>query len=373
MKFKPHDFFKKHPEIEEIAIRLEDSEKDAKEKNKEIQKKKKAGIPNEDNTGTEKKTFVYRAECGVISHFSKDGRWEQTPYIPKEGRDPFLKDLAKILESRDPDAIKIEIYKGKTKKKGPVYSKDIYLATNPAELKEISSGLGCPENFESSIEKIRSTVNPNSYELELLRKDFDARLKAQEHDAQIRELKLQHQHEINDLQAVLKERNEIIEELEEELDEYDGALNGLKEEKEDSLSATVIGRVLTQAGENILKNNPKIMKVGLGLTDDEIKKIWEGSGKRIEAGKASDSSSFSENSSDESLEKLDSKHAQGIRDLVAFFKQVKMDEFRKIFAIDVILQDEKTGFLNNELADKILLFIKENQPTENETPESDKK
>lgn len=364
MKFKPHDFFKKHPEVEEIAVRLDESEKEAKQKNKEIQKKKTEPVSTEETPKEGKKIFVYRPECGVISHYCKDGRWEQTPYIPKPGRDPFIKDLAKILESRDPDAIKVEIYKGKMKKSGAVYSKDIYLVTNPAEAKETTSELGSPENFESSIEKIRSTVNPNSYELELMRRDFDAKLKAQEHSSEIKELKLQQQHEINEMQAAIKERDGIIEEMEKELNEYEGHLEGLNEEKEQPFGEMVLGRVLMQAGENILKNNPKLMKIGLGLTDEEIKKIWEGEQKKIEDGKSSDNTSFSESSSVGDLAGLDPKHAQGIKDLIQFFKQVKVDEFRKLFTIDCMMQDPVSGMLNNELADKVLQFVNQNKPDE---------
>lgn len=357
MKFKPHEFFKKHPELEEIAIRLDESEKEAKEKNEDMSKKKTGSTNPDEILNAGKKVFVYRPECGVISHYCKDGRWEQTPYIPKPGRDPFIKDLAKILESRDPDAIKVEIYKGKTKKKEPVYSKDIYLVTN-SETSYMPSEQGQHENFESSIEKIRNTVKPNNYEIELLRKEFDARLKEQQHEAQIRELRLIHQNELSELKAAITERDEMIEELQEEMEGYEGQLNGLQEEKEKPFTEVLLGRVLSQAGENILRNNPKLLKIGLGITDEEIKKIWEGDPKNIESGKTSDNSSFCESSND--LEGLDPKHAQGIRDLITFFKQVKTDEFRKLFTIDCLLQDPQSGMLNHELTDKVLQYINEN-------------
>jgi hypothetical protein len=365
MKFKPHDFFKKHPELEEIAIRLDDSEKEAKEKNEGISKKKTNSNNPDEVQQAEKKVFIYRPECGVISNYCKDGRWEQTPYTPKSGRDPFLKDLAKILETRDPDAIKVEIYKGKAKKTGPVYSKDIYLVTN-AEIKENTSELGTTENFETSIEKIRSTVKPNNYEIELLRKDFDARLKEQEHTSEIKELKLVHQNELSELKAAVTERDEIIEELEEDLDEYEGTLSGLQQEKEPALGEIVLGKVLMRAGENLLRSNPSILKIGLGITDEEVKNIWKDSPKRIEDGQSSDNSSFSEASFTNDLKGLDPKHAEGITRLITFYKQVKTDEFRKLYAIGFILQDPKTGRLNTELADKVLQFISKNQPVETE-------
>lgn len=363
MKFKPHEFFKKHPEIEEIAIRLEESEKEAQKRNEELEKKRASSTDPEEMTGKGKKKFQRYPECGVISHYCKDGRWEQTPYVPKPGRDIFIKDLAKILESRDPDAIKIEIYKGqsdKSKSKGAVYSKDIYLITNP-EVKETPNELGCNPDFESSLEKIRGTVKPNNYEIELLRKDFDARLKEQEHAAQIRELKLQYDNKIKELDEAVKERNVIIDEMKEDLRSYEGELSGLKEEKEQPFSQMILSRVLTQAGENILRNNPKLMKIGLGVTDEEIKRIWESDTKKIESGTTQDNSGFSEGSSMGDLDKLDPKHAQGIKDLLQFFKQIKTEEFRKLYAIDCILQDPDSGMLNNELTDKVLQFINHTQ------------
>ena len=367
MKFKPHEFFKKHPELEEIAIRLDESEKDAKLKNEEMTKKKKSGTLSEGNLNESAKViFQYRPECGVISNFYKDGRWEQTPYTPKSGRDPFLKDLAKVLESRDPDAIKVEIYKGKTKKKTAVYSKDIYLVTNQAEIKESSNELGCPENFETSIEKLRAKVSPSNFEIEMLRKDFDAKLKEQQHASEIKELKLEHQNEINTLQASIKEKEEIIESLEEDLNDYEGHLEGLQEEKEKPFGEVLIGRVLMTAGENILKNNPRLLKIGLGITDDEIKKIWESSSKKIEEKREPDNSSFSEASPSNEFQGLDPKHAEGIRELNDFFKQISLVEFRKLYTISLIMQDPTNGKFNNELADKVLLFIKEKSGSANQ-------
>ena len=37
MKFKPNEIFKKYPDIEDIAIRLDESEKETKEKNKDTE------------------------------------------------------------------------------------------------------------------------------------------------------------------------------------------------------------------------------------------------------------------------------------------------------------------------------------------------
>ena len=108
------------------------------------------------------------------------------------------------------------------------------------------------------------------------------------------------------------------------------------------------------------------MKIGLGLTDEEIKKIWEGGQKKIEDGKSSDNTSFSESNSAGDLGGLDPKHAQGIKDLIQFFKQVKVDEFRKLFTIDCMMQDPVSGMLNNDLADKVLQFVNQNKPEEHE-------
>lgn len=370
MKFKPNEFFKKHPEIEEIAIRLEESEKESQKKNEELEKKRASSNNPEEILG--KKKFQLYPECGVISHFCKDGRWEQTPYKPKEGRDSFIKELAKILETRDPDAIKIEIYNGKSNKaidKGPVYSKDIYLVTNP-EVKEMPGELGCNPDFESSLEKIRGTIKPNNYEIELLRKDFDAKLREQAHAAEVRELKLEHDNKLRELDAALKERDAIIEEMKDDMSNYEGELNGLKEEKEQPFGQMVLSRVLTQAGENILKNNPKLMKIGLGLTDDEIKKIWEGEQKQLAEGKSSDNTSFSESGSAIDLNGLDEKHAQGIKDIVSFFKQIPVAEFKKLYTIDCMLQDPASGMLNHSLADKVLHCINQNTQSVSDKKES---
>ncbi|MFY9310082.1 MAG: hypothetical protein WAQ28_13635 [Bacteroidia bacterium] len=367
MKFKPNDIFKKYPEIEDIAIRLDESEKEAKEKNKGRGAENKEPVSNNEESG--KRVFMYFAEHAVISYFYKEGRWEQTPYTLKPGREAFLKDLAKILETRDPDAIKVEIYKGKTRKTEPVYSKDIYLSENQPETDNVQEhpGLGSlVKRFDETLSETKKNPDTSGFQIELLRKEFEAQLKEQQHGSEIKELKQYHQSEINTLQSIITQKDEYIEELEDELDEYEGELNGFheesKKEKSTPFSEIILGRVLVQAGENLLKQNPKILKIGLGLSDEEVKKIFEKDAGQLESAKTNDTSGFSESTND--LTGLDEKQIQGINDLIQFFKQVNVSEFKKLFTIDCMLQDPKTGMLNNDLADKVLQFINQNKPNE---------
>lgn len=369
MKFKPNDIFKKYPEIEDIAIRLDESEKEAKEKNKGRETENKEFIPN--NEESTKRIFMYFPEHAVISHFYKEGRWEQTPYTLKPGREAFLKDLAKVLETRDPDAIKVEIYKGKTRKTEPVYSKDIYLSENHQETDtgvQEHLGLGSlVKRFDETLSETKKNPDASSFQIELLRKEFETQLKEQQYSSEIKELKQYHQSEINTLQSIITQKDEYIEELEDELDEYEGELNGFheesKKEKSTPFGEIILGRVLVQAGENLLKQNPKILKIGLGLSDEEVKKIFEKDAEQLESAKTNDTSGFSEPNAND-LTGLDEKHTQGINDLIQFFKQISLSEFKKLFTIDCMLQDPKTGMLNNDLADKVLQFINQNKPNE---------
>lgn len=370
MKFKPNEIFKKYPDIEDIAIRLEESEKETKERNKSRGKENNEPVQN--NEGNNKRVFYYCAEHAVISHFYKESRWEQTPYTLKAGREAFLKDLAKILETRNPDAIKVQIYKGKTRKTDPAYSKDIYLSENQPEEtnnNQDNSGIGSlVKKFDESLNETKKVPHNANFQIELLRKEFEAQLKEQQHSSEIKELKQQHQNEVNELQYIINEKDEYIEELEDELDENEGELSGFREESEKEKSTPfgeiILGRVLVQAGENLLKQNPKILKIGLGLSDDEITKIFEKETQKLEAGKAGDNSGFSETAATDDYAGLDEKHVQGIKDLIQFFKQIKIEEFKKLFTIDCVLQNPKTGMLNEELADKVLQFINENKPNE---------
>lgn len=364
MKFKPNEIFKKYPDIEDIAIRLEESEKQARERNKN-----RTNEPVPGGEGNSKRIFQYCPEHAVISHFYKEGRWEQTPYTIKPGREAFLKDLAKVLETRNPDAIKVQIYKGKTGKNEAVYSKDIYLSEHQPEASPNSqeqSELGSlVKKFDESLTEAKKNPEVSSYQIELMRKQFEAQLREQQIQSEMRDIARDHQTEINELQATIAKQKEYIAELEEELDEYEGELSGLQEEskkeKETPFGEIILGRVLMQAGENLLKNNPKILKIGLGLSDEEVKKIFDGETGKLEVGKtANDSSSFSETQATDEYAGLDEKHAQGIKDLIAFFKQINVGEFKKLFTVDCMLQDPTTGMLNNELADKTLQFINEN-------------
>ncbi len=338
MKFKPNEIFKKYPEIEDIAIRLDESEKESKEK----EKNKNKGTESGNGTVPGQRLYVYTPEHAVISYFYKDGRWEQTPYTLKIGRENFLKDLAKILETRNPDAIKVEIYRGKTRKTEPIYSKDIYLSdsqpSSSPDADEQSGELGSlVKKFGEKLTETKESPDASNLKIELLRKDFEAQLTEHRHNSTIKDLNHQHQSEINGLQAIITQKDEYIEELEGQLDDTEGELNGLHEEskkvKDSPLGEIILSRVLTQAGENLLKQNPKILKIGLGLSEDEVKKIFESDPKKLEAGKADDSSSFSESTSADDYKGLDEKHAQGIKDLIGFFKQIKVEEFKKLFTI----------------------------------------
>jgi hypothetical protein len=363
MKFNPHDIFTKYPDIEDIAIRLEQSENEAKDKNK----KQNEPVANTEAGG--KRFFQYVPEHCVISHFYKEGRWQQTPFTAKPGREVFLKDLAKIIETRKPDAIKIEIYKGKTEKSGVQYSREIFFEQEADKTHTEQHQLGMLEKrFDEKLEKFKTNPDANNLQIEILRKDFEKQLTEQQHKSEIKDLNHQHQVEINGLQIAVQQRDEYIKELEDELDESDGELGSLKaeaqKEKERPFGEIILGRVLMQAGENILKHNPKILKIGLGLSDSEIKEIFKKDTKELgEAKTESDNSSFSENTNDD-LSGLEEKHKQGITDLNTFFKQIKVEEFKKTYTINCMLQDSKTGFLNVELADKVLAFINENKPKE---------
>ena len=276
------------------------------------------------------------------------------------------------METRNPDAIKVQIFKGKTRKTDPAYSKDIYLSENQPEENandNENSGIGSlVKKFDESLSKTKKNPHNANFQIELLRKEFESQLKEQQHGSEIKELKQQHQNEVNEFQYILKEKDEYIEELEDELDEYEGELSGFQEEsqkkKETPFGEIILSRVLVQAGENLLKQNPKILKIGLGLSDDEVKKLFEKEPQKLEAGKSNDNSGFSEAQATEDYSGLDEKHVQGIKDLLHFFKQIKIEEFKKLFTINCLLQDTKTGMLKVELADKVLQFINENKPNE---------
>jgi hypothetical protein len=362
MKFKPNDIFKKYPDIEDIAIRLEQSENDAREKNK------KTNEPSANSENGSKRIFQYVPEHCVIAAYYKEGRWEQAPFIPKAGKENFLKDLAKILETRKPDAIRIEIYKNKTPKSGTLYTKEIFFS-EANETTEEKNGLGAMEKmFDDKLEQFKKNPDASNLQIELLRKDFEKQLLLQQHNAEKKDLDHYHQTEINSLQTAIRQRDEYIKELEDDLDIHEGELGSLKaeaqKEKSTPFGEILLSRVLMTAGENLLKHNPKILKIGLGLSDAEIKKIFESDTKELGAAKTeSDNSSFSESTSDEFSE-LDEKHARGIKDLVSFFKQIKIEAFKKVYTINCLLQDPKTALLNEELTDKVLAFTNENKPKE---------
>jgi len=364
MKFNPHEIFKNYPDIEDIAIRLEQSENDTRKRNKTQKTESSANTE-----GGGKRIFQNVPEHALITAFYKGGRWEQSPFTPKAGRENFLKDLAKILETRKPDGIKIEIYKNKTPKSGILYSKEIFFS-EATGITEEKSGLGEMEKrFDEKLEQFRKNPDTNNLQIELLRKDFEKQLLQQQYEAEKKDLNHCHQSEINGLQTAIVQRDEYIEELKDELDEHEGELGSLKaeakKEKDTPFGEIILSRVLMQAGENLLKHNPKILKIGLGLSDVEIKKIFETDTKELgEEKKENDNSSFSESSANDEYKNLDEKHIEGIKELISFFKNIKVEGFKKVYTINCMLQDPKTALLNEELTDKVLAFTSENKAKE---------
>jgi len=369
MRFNPKQLFKRFPELEEIANRLDESEKKTKEKNDAISKK-----PSEFTEGMKPKRIpIYHPEHCVISDTYNEGRWDKTPYTPKPGKEAFLQDIAKAIEGRKAEGIRIKIYNGKLCKGEPVYKTDVYFIEDvPIEETKKSNavsseGLGdVMQKFDQSLEKINANPGSNShYEIKLLRKDFEAQLKQKEHEAEIKELKHLHTQEIKELQDNIEELKEEVEYLEEDLDDKEGELSGLQnKEHKASFGEVMLARVVTQAGENLLKNNPNLLKIGLGLTDEEIKEVWKNSGeqKKIES-KGEDNSSFETTATDE-YAGLDEKQVQGIKDVVLFLKQLPFEDFRKIYTIFAHMQDRQSEKLNHALADQFIHLIKTTQEKE---------
>jgi hypothetical protein len=308
------DIYAAHPELEEIAMRLEDSEKEANSKNKQ---RKTSG--NSENTelhmssDKKKRTLSINAEVARISDYYKDKRWNATSYISKPGRKEFENSLMRVVETRNPDAIKVKVFPSQREltcrlEKTIWLNQEAFSDTADKQPTSPVAGLGA---IETAIEQLKSqfletaknstpTTDWNTQQ-QIMQLQHADMLKDIKHEREIDNIKRDFEDKIRQYQQELETKEEEIEALEEELADVEDSLDGLDEKIEAAKNPSWVdlaGKALGRGLEAFAKDNTKLIGNALGMTETELASYWkekEGATKQIPTNTTQASYSTAEN------------------------------------------------------------------------------
>jgi hypothetical protein len=291
-------------------------------------------------------------EHAVISEWAKNGRWQPAPFYIKPGGNAFSSDLDHIIKTRKPDQIRVLIYEGGKKAKKPTVDKKISIKDPHAKNKETTFA-----GLEGALEEIKTTMkdaDPNDLRFQLLRFEMQVENLKTKHEGEIREINMTNQFEIQRLQ----DRNQALETQLAEYENEDGELSGIEDKnKLLELVKDLAGGILSSAGENFIKKNPELLK-GMGMSDETFQKFTSGA-KQLEAHTPQTEASFSEAVpvSSVDLSGLDSKHKEGLQNLIEVFRELTFEKFNKICSVITALYDNDRKDIRENLVDKAMFYI----------------
>lgn len=355
MKYKDN-IAEKFPDFSNILIHIEDNDK----RNK---------VVNPD------------ADEFHLSKYMKDGRWIRAPFIRKNGnKEEFIRDITRLMNSYDPEALEIIIYEGKTDNKR--ISKKIVFE-EPKQPDEGTAGNGSKSKDD------KEYFGDNELKLKLIGKDNEINLLKLQHESDLRELNRDYENQILALKETIKEQSDELDDYEAETKEHETALGNVQnqyqelQKKKEShwLEPVVAGGVKTGISALFI-NYPQLLD-GIGLDEDQkkilIKKIREnlnGTAKELPPGNqpAGSDASFTASGEDE-FKGLTPSHAEMLKTLIPFLKQLPENELNVLGQVisHVVTKENKIDVpkINN------ILFIineidKEAKAKENSKPPVEK-
>lgn len=327
-----------------------------------------------------------------VTKIYKNGEWEYNFSQPLMASE-FIKELEKTFD-QGVDQFCYQAYKGKTIESQPLIpempvilneqTKDIPIPAAPqvvyvnppaqsappaAPSQEPfqSAALGAVEQgikeLKESLLTIKSTPavdekgNTNLQLLELQMK-FEKQIDELQHKSEIDRLTHKYEVKIKELEEEIDGYQEEIRYLQDEIDLGTQQLNGIQEQKrEESTIEKLLLAGAQKIATNILKDNPKLLKSGLGLSDDQIADIW-----KVDAPKQlaqhNDNSSFAaaEDVTDK-YSHLTPDHKEALESLIPSLESLEYEHLRYIYTLLAQLQiDEKT--IDLDLAAKAIAAIK---------------
>lgn len=235
-------------------------------------------------------------------------------------------------------------------------------------------GLGELNNQMATItqqlEQLKTTPIEDRSKVAELSLNFERQIYELQKQMEIQNIKHLHEKEINALKdkyekLIAEKAKEIeeltitIEELEIELDEQEQALNGIQEKAN---KTTFLEKVFESSTKRILtgvlKDNPKLLTVGLGLTKEQVNEIFEEETDKPQITN-NDSSDFEVSGGTDYSGKSE-KHATGLKQLIQYLEAIEENEFNTIFTIVSAMQIQETGELDMEKANEVVRLLLNN-------------
>lgn len=359
------------PELEEIAMRLDDSEKEAIAKNKERRSNKNEPADFQMSSDKKKRTLSVNAEVSRISDFYKDKRWNATSYISKPGRKEFEAQLMRVVETRNPDAIKVKVFPSNREltcrlEKTVWLNKEEFTDTADKQETSTNRSLGAVETAIEQLKKdfaennkqgANNTIDFNT-QMQIINLQHAQNLKDIQHAQEIEKLKRDHDDKIRQYQQELDNRDNTIEELEEELADVEDSLNGIEDKIEAAKNPNYVdiaAKVVSKGIENLAKDNKKLIGDFLGMSESDLDgyfKDKEEKSKQIATPNTSTASYSTEASTIDSFSHLDTEKRQFAESLTAMVSTMSIENLRVIVTI-IQLSTNEDGTLNN-IAEELL-------------------
>lgn len=357
----PDELYKIAPDLATIAERLENSVKNTATANAKRQSQKRK---NKDTPGFNLSSYKPRyPEHFKITEILKQGRWETIPSELKCGREQFERDITSIATTRNAQAMKIEIYVGKTKHTSPeTYT--IYLEESAKHAP--STELGNPQESEK-IKQLESKfvalnkANGNLESTEYLKADFARQLNDFKHESEIKELKRDHERALERKDNELNKLKVEVEQLGVKLLESDNQLSGVAEainakQKPPAFQELAIG-ILSGMAKKLAIENPKYLSAITNKTPEEVRQMLVEDAEAFEGNheiESNNGASFSETTNE--YDGYAPDHAERLKSLHAFAKGLSIEDFMTLNNICAYccLPD---GKINKENADLLIELI----------------
>jgi len=339
--------FEKHPVLEEIAVRLDASQKEVNEKNSKL---------SETDKQNHKKVSV--PEHSRVTHWKmhKDNVWSETVLMAKPGRDGLEEQLKHIIKTRNPDVLRISIYKGYGKRGAtPLSNQEIKINEAPADLSGVTE-------LKREIDELKNRSSEPESELKKQYNDLLKRLEEREWNDKIDKINRSHEEEKNTLLNKVAALETEIEELKDEVLDSEEGLKGVQDELKtvtDPPFVTMLTKIAEKALEGAAIRNPEFLEKVCKLDKETVQQMLEdinGREKEVtDKEKQPDNSGFTE-AADE-FEGLEEKHKTAIKELIGLFKQVSFAEFGPLYLVCSGLQKED-GNIDQEKAAKVVEYVK---------------
>lgn len=349
----PKEIYELCPELQDIANRLADSEKEVAQQNENRK--------NKDSNAR----ALYPEHCRITQIYVNN-HWDDTVFRAKPGKEAFEEALVKVVNSRSPHALRVAVYNGKR----TTSNHDLitcYLAEDAKIISEIK-GEGLKGPNEEGLSVMKTEIEKLKNGKDLPEVSFTVQLLALEHKHEIQALKLQHERELEKKDRIIEDLQDEIEELEQENEELDGELGSAADkilEKVGPKPAHIIlAKIAEQALEGFILNRPRILKEAFKLNDDEIKAIFSADAQKQitpnSNGTPNSGAEFSEANATptDEYKDFDPQHAEALKNIHLFNKSLPVDKFKMLYNVFAFCcKAEPEGEFHEEHVNMLLAYL----------------